>query len=539
VNLPSESVLELSDSRDPRLGMATFEPDPADSTIRSARGLYQLRNNPKSPVYNSIVYAALTQLGKESMFPDPQYPQHFRGSRLLDGRLREERGLMDNSFEALSYYTIFFPPLWEKNYQSGAFFKDKIVYVGGTSIGNFHDEALVPNGNILGVQLQMGVLAAALQGEFYHAPTRLDRLLMTFFMSLLAFMTTFIFRHPMIGLLVLVGALVLFLKVIVPQCYEQLDVLLPSFGPALAFAASGLFCFGSQYAAEILEKARLRRTLERQVSKELAEHILSQPEDYYELLPGVRKPVTILFSDIRSFTTRSERDDPVDLVSQLKEYLDAMGKVVFKHGGVVDKFIGDAVMAVWGNIRSDGPEKDSSNAVAAAVEMMRTLRELNAGWEKRGWAPFEIGIGLNHGDAIFGMMGSQQKQEMTVIGDPVNQAARLEGLTKKFGEEIVVGTKVAEFVRGQFPLRDIGKIRTKGKHEAARLFGISSTDMDAAWLAEYHEGLALFQKGSVEEAAVKFAKCLDERKGDRLCAIYMEAIKDGDGADGVLTMKDK
>jgi adenylate cyclase len=116
---------------------------------------------------------------------------------------------------------------------------------------------------------------------------------------------------------------------------------------------------------ERLEKAKLRRVLERQMSKELADHILSMPEGYFQSLPGVRKPVTILFSDIRSFTSRSEKDDPVELMTQLKEYMNAMGKIVFVNSGVVDKFIGDAVMGVWGLLQADCEEEDARCGDAA------------------------------------------------------------------------------------------------------------------------------------------------------------------------------
>ena len=314
-----------------------------------------------------------------------------------------------------------------------------------------------------------------------------------------------------------------------------------SFAPLLTFLLAGTGCFGRQYAIEKLEKRRLRRTLERQVSKELADHILSVPEGYFQSLPGVRKPVTILFSDIRSFTSRSEKDDPVELVSQLKEYLDAMGKIVFEYGGVVDKFIGDAVMAVWGNLHSDGPEMDSRNAVAAAVAMQEQLALLNQKWQAEGRDPFEIGIGLNHGEAIFGMMGSEQKQEMTVIGDPVNQAARLEGLTKKFGQGIIVGTSVAEFVHGEFPLRSLGKVRTMGKKEAEELSGVLLGAEDEAamdWMRRYHEALEAYRRGDLDAAGDAFESCSADRPEDPAVAMYLEAIAQGERS-GVLVMTGK
>jgi adenylate cyclase len=302
----------------------------------------------------------------------------------------------------------------------------------------------------------------------------------------------------------------------------------------LTLGLAGLGTYGCRFAIERLEKAKLRRILERQMSKELAEHILSLPEGYFQSLPGVRKPVTILFSDIRSFTNRSEKDDPVELVTQLKDYMNAMGKIVFEHKGVVDKFIGDAVMAVWGLLQSEGEEADARSAVAAAVAMQVRLRELNAKWEKEGREPFSIGIGLNHGDVIFGMMGSEEKEEMTVIGDAVNQAARLEGLTKKFGQEIIIGPRVADLMNGQFPLRPLGRIRTFGKDEAENLSAvlcdsiIDGSKDEGNWLDRYNRGLEAYRVGDLELAQKCLKACHNDKPEDLTCLIYLEAIEQGD-----------
>ena len=405
----------------------------------------------------------------------------------------------------------------------------------------FHDVLEVPEGEILGAQYHMATLAAVLDGAFYHLPPKPWQVASVLGMALVVFGMVFFIRRLILGLLLLLGVGGVYAGLVI-VVYFMGDTLLPAAAPLLTLAVAGFGCFGTNFAAELVEKARLRRTLEQQVSKELADYILSVPEGYYESLPGVRKPVTILFSDIRSFTSRSEKDDPVELVKQLKEYLDAMVAIVFEHGGVVDKFIGDAVMAVWGNLHSEGPEKDSQNAVAAAVAMQRRLAELNEKWQAAGREGFEVGIGLNHGDVIFGMMGSERKQEWTVIGDPVNQAARLEGLTKKFGMGIVIGPRVAEFVRGEFLLRSLGKVRTMGKEEAEELAAVMFEAGDdggqARWVERYHEALEFFMAGNLEEARAGFEGCVSERPDDLTCAMYVEAIKRGD-AGGVLVMTGK
>ena len=401
----------------------------------------------------------------------------------------------------------------------------------------------IPIGTILGVQLQMSALAAASSGEYYSIVGKRGQIVSVFLMALVVFGIAFMLRRPLLGLLILCGCAGAYL-VLVPWLYFSHSLLLPSAAPLLTLVLAGMGVYGSRYAMERLEKAKLRRVLERQMSKELADHILSMPEGYFQSLPGVRKPVTILFSDIRSFTSRSEKDDPVELMTQLKEYMNAMGKIVFVNSGVVDKFIGDAVMGVWGLLQADREDDDARSAVAAAVAMQRSLRELNKKWAEEGREPFHIGIGLNHGDVIFGMMGSEEKEEMTVIGDAVNQAARIEGLTKKFGQEIIIGPRVAEKLDDLVPLRSLGRIRTFGKNEAEELFAVltelpgEQSDAQVDWLKRYNSGLEAFQAGDLKVALEYLQACHDEKPDDLTCSMYLKAIERGeDQGDLILTGK--
>ena len=232
------------------------------------------------------------------------------------------------------------------------------------------------------------------------------------------------------------------------------------------------------------------------------------------------------------------------MVPQLKAYMNTMGAIVFEHNGVVDKFIGDAVMAVWGLMRSEGVESDARSAVSAAVAMQVRLRELNAKWAEEGREPFKIGIGVNHGYVIFGMMGSEEKEEMTVIGDAVNQAARLEGLTKKFGQEVIIGHSVVDLVDDLFLVRPRGRVRTYGKDEGEELASVlcdsagDRSEEQDDWLKKYNRSLKAFREGDLKEAQQCFQACSDERPDDLTCSMYLEAIARGDeGGDLVLTGK--
>lgn len=530
---PSPTVIESEDSMDNRIGLAEFFPDD-DLKVRAMAGLIHIYDHEDVPLRHSMAVAALKQInpGAETEHFGVQQPMRFPD--FSDG---------SGTYAPISLYTLFVDEYWEKNYGGGEYFRDKIVFVGGASATQFHDEANIPIGTILGVQLQMCSLAAASSGEYYSIVGKNGQILSVFLMALVVFGIAFMLRRPLLGLLILCSCAGAYL-ILVPWLYFNHSLLLPSAAPLLTLVLSGLGVYGSRYAMERLEKAKLRRVLERQMSKELADHILSMPEGYFQSLPGVRKPVTILFSDIRSFTSRSEKDDPVELMTQLKEYMNAMGKIVFVNSGVVDKFIGDAVMGVWGLLQADCEEEDARSAVAAAVAMQRSLRDLNAKWAEEGREPFHIGIGLNHGDVIFGMMGSEEKEEMTVIGDAVNQAARIEGLTKKFGQEIIIGPRVAEKMGGLVPLRSLGRIRTFGKDEAEELFAVltelpgEQISEQQDWLNRYNSGLEAFQVGSLEKARGFLQACHSEKPDDLTCSIYLEAIERGDDhGDLVLTGK--
>lgn len=187
-------------------------------------------------------------------------------------------------------------------------------------------------------------------------------------------------------------------------------------------------------------------------------------------LGGSKKNVTVFFSDIRDFTKFSEGHTPEEVVDMLNEYFQIMVKIINTNGGVVDKFIGDAIMAVWGAPNTH--EDDSRNAVRACVQMRRALQELNEKRIARGHVPIKIGMGLHKGEAISGTIGSEERMEYTVIGDTVNQASRIEASTKAFGTDLLLSEELAEHVTEHFLLENAGSVEVKGKTEPLKLFKV-------------------------------------------------------------------
>jgi adenylate cyclase len=185
---------------------------------------------------------------------------------------------------------------------------------------------------------------------------------------------------------------------------------------------------------------------------------------------GVRAKVVVLFSDIRGFTATSEKTSPEDVVKMLNEYFTIMVAIVLKNRGIVDKFIGDAMMAIWGAPK--GAATDVTDAIEAALQMREALAELNAKREGRGEEPIMIGIGLHTGEAISGNIGSDERMEYTVIGDTVNMASRIEASTKAFGADLLVSEDVAQAASGRFALALGGHAKVKGKTAPLALYKV-------------------------------------------------------------------
>jgi len=218
---------------------------------------------------------------------------------------------------------------------------------------------------------------------------------------------------------------------------------------------AGVASWLSDIRAERHAKAQIRWTLERYVSRNVVKELMDHPE-YVASQSGVLKPVTVLFSDIRNFTQVSARTEPHALVAQLNEYFTVMVDCVFRHGGTLDKFIGDAIMAVWGNVFSSGTDNDACEAVQCALAMRAALDELNARWAAEERTQLQAGIALNHGTVIVGNIGSPQRMEFAVIGDAVNITWKLQEQTKLHRCELLIGQSVADLVSARFCTEELG-----------------------------------------------------------------------------------
>ncbi|HTL03951.1 MAG TPA: adenylate/guanylate cyclase domain-containing protein, partial [Vicinamibacterales bacterium] len=235
--------------------------------------------------------------------------------------------------------------------------------------------------------------------------------------------------------------------------------------------ASSLALFGGvgyQYFVEGREKRKMKRLFGQYVSKDVYEQLVANPE--LARLGGQRRQMTVLFSDIRGFTTVSEKGQPEEIVQLLNEYFTRMVDIVFRHKGTLDKFVGDMVMALFG-APLDDPDH-AEHAVDAALEMIEELRRLNEQWTAEGRPSLDIGIGVNTGPMIAGNIGSSAIMSYTVIGDAVNLGSRLESLNKEYGTRIIISQTTRDSLPPKYTFRPLGDVVVKGKTQPVAIFEV-------------------------------------------------------------------
>jgi adenylate cyclase len=350
-----------------------------------------------------------------------------------------------------------------------AVFRDTIVFVGVTAAG-LHDVFMTPLGS-----------TGQIPGTQIHA-TVTDQLLSSVFIAPAVW--------PLqIGVLFLCALLVAVLTVALPMRFGFVATLLTAAGvgvlglllfrqgiwlsliqPFIAIALASTGGLAWQYFVEGREKRQVKRLFSRYLSKDVYEQVLKNPA--LAELGGSRRTMSVLFSDVRGFTTLSERGDPEALVLQLNEYFSRMVEIVFEHRGTLDKFVGDMVMALFGAPLDD--EEHADHAVQTAIAMTHGLAALNARWQSEGRPTLGIGIGVNTGEMIAGTIGAETVRSYTVIGDAVNLGARLESLNKDYQTQVIISEFTVKQLnmKERYNLRPLGAVVVKGKTVPVEIFEV-------------------------------------------------------------------
>lgn len=348
-------------------------------------------------------------------------------------------------------------------------FKDKIVLIGLTAAGLLDLRPTPLNARTAGVEIYAHAIDNLINRQFNRDVPEFLQLALLMVLPVLFGLIVHLIRSQTISFL----ALAVTLALIFGGSILLLETgwILRSMAPATAIVAGYTAITAIKLMAEQRQSLQLRTTFGRYVSPQVLIYLLAHPEKV--TLGGERRDLTILFSDIRGFTSISEASQPEEVVEMLNEYLTRMVEILLRHGGTLDKFIGDAVMGFW-NAPTDDPDH-AYHAVACAVEMIDETARLRAQWESEGKAPIRIGIGINTGEAVVGNIGSRQVFGYTVIGDAVNLASRLESKNKDYGTEIIISEFTLVRIGDRIPANYLDEVKVKGKDQAVKIYEVKGS----------------------------------------------------------------
>jgi adenylate cyclase len=378
----------------------------------------------------------------------------------------------EGSFTRLPAWEVLDPQRW-RNQPLRARLQDAVVVLGPLE-GGRHATAFGP---LSGLELLATASANSLQGDgLLPWPESGLRSALLAMLPLLVAGGLALARRPLVWRLGVVGAALALQLLAAVLTLQLAHRWIPLLAPASGLVLLALLHGGNAYLLEGRERRRLRQTFERYVAPSVVAEILADPESARGMLRGRVLEVTVLFSDLKGFTEltrrRSAAGESERHVRQLNTYLGAMVAVISAHGGTIDKFIGDAVMAVFGSPLGRGPRYEAAAALRCALAMGERLRQLNEEWQLQGGEaateePLASGVGLASGPVVAGQIGSPQRLEFTVIGDTVNRASRMEGLTRQLENPICLDGATAQLVADypEFALHSHGPQAVKGLGE--------------------------------------------------------------------------
>lgn len=367
-------------------------------------------------------------------------------------------------------------------------FRDNIVLVGANSVG-IYDLRVTPfSGVYPGVEVHANVIDNILNRNPMVSPDwakGVDNIIIILIGLLLAHLIP---KHRATQSALNITLLTLSYIVINYLIFVYMHIWLNLVYPLIMIATGSLVLYTYRFATEEREKKRIRGAFSHYVTESVVAEMLKNPEKLK--LGGEKKDLTVLFSDIRGFTTISEGLSPSELVHLLNEYLTEMTKLVFKFEGTLDKYMGDAIMAIYGAPLNlpDHPAR----ACNTAIEMMRKLHLMQVDWAKRNLPKIDIGIGINTGSMSAGNMGSEVRFDYTVMGDNVNLGSRLEGINKQYGTNIIISEFTHEHVKNDFICRQLDLVRVKGKKLPVKIFELLGNVRKGDWKPKNEAEAAIY-----------------------------------------------
>jgi adenylate cyclase len=472
--------------------------------------------------------------------PDGSIPLNFYGSQAVKDKPIPEISLANLTQDLRSPANAAWK--WDKDKP----LKGQIVIIGPTALGVYDLRPSPVQGNAPGVFLHAATISRILEqarGEGVSPSMRFASLGLSEILLWsigLGVAVILLFSNALQGLMVSMSCIVLFLALDVYLFFVHAFVL-DAMSISLALLSVSAAIYAYKHFTEERERAFVKGAFEKYVSPDLVSSILKDPKSLN--LGGQKRELTVLFSDIRGFTTLSEKLNATDLAQFMNEYLTPMTDLVLEHKGTIDKYMGDAIMAIFG-----APvhySEHATHAVDAALDMLARLEELKKGWAERGLPPVEIGIGINTGDMSVGNMGSTRIFSYTVMGDSVNLGSRLEGLNKEYATHLIVSEFTRKNLGPEYLCRELDRVRVKGKQIPVTIFEVLGRDQDQdrkIMVQRFEAALALYYKAHFLEAMALFQGLGGEdpvaKLYQRRCELWLEEPPESSW-DGSWTMKTK
>jgi len=402
--------------------------------------------------------------------------------------------------------------------------KDRIVMVGLTAHA-LGDRFVTPvGGDFPGVEIQANAADNVLQGDFllHDAPLwDAEQWAGVLIGVTISFVAAYTAALSSAAIAVMLGAAYFLYALHLLNAHGEI---LGFVFPLTVLVLTYLFVMSWRYFAEGAEKRYLRHVFEHYLDPDVIASVIDNPDGLK--LGGERRHLSILFSDIVNFTSRAERTDPEPLVALLNTYMTAMTNLILQSGGVVDKLMGDGIMAFWGApLALKNPAREALKCALRMMEELAALAQRDA-----RFADVKIGIGICTGEAIVGNFGGEQRFDYSVIGDTVNLASRLEGLTRPFKVGILANRPTLEEAGGGFITREIGLVKVKGKDvlvPVVEIVALEGNGVDRAYYDRFASAIAMLRKGASPEAELR--SLLQDRPSDQVIAMCLERLQPFDG----------
>lgn len=421
-----------------------------------------------------------------------------------------------------------------------------IVLLGTTAAGLFDLRATPVSPVYPGVEVHANLISAMLDGRYLVVPSWADGANFAFGLLLGVLLALIMPRLTVLWLLLLTGFTTGAVTAVTAWFWSSQGLVLNLAGPLLLIGALAVGNLAWGFFFESQTRHRLKDMFGQYVPPELVDEMSERPEEFGQ--DGEAREMSVLFSDIRGFTSISESLTADELKRFLNRFFTPMTRIIFQRHGTIDKYVGDMVVAFWGAPVRD--EQHAVHAIEAALDMLAEAERLRGVFAASGWPEVKIGIGINSGAMSVGDMGSEYRRTYTVLGDAVNLGSRLEGTTKYYGVGMVVGERTRELAAGAFVFRELDKVQVKGKEQAIRVYQpVCRRDQaDPLLLQEVElleQALAAFRAQQWGAAQADFARLQQLNPTFNLYGLYQERIAElrerslGTEWNGVYVRKEK